>query len=150
MLTVINFADGEPFERYRWYCSFTAKFVGKADKVIEYRMSDIPLSYKQQYKNIFSYTRGCGLWLWKPYLINKTLQEIKEGNWLFYVDSGTVFVNDIHKLIKCAEDNGSDVMLFELPLLNRQFTKKECFVLQGISDYSQNQVAATYLLIQKT
>lgn len=150
MVVVINFAQGEPYEKFRNFCSKTAMWFGKADKVIEYRYDDIPKSYRNKHKDIFAYKRGVALWLWKPFFIYETLQKLNEGDWLFYVDSGCFVIDDIHLLIKCAEQNDTDVMLFEMPLLNRQFTKRECYEYFGITDYSFNQCAATYLLVKKT
>lgn len=150
MITLINFANGQPYERFRKYNSWTARWFGKVDKVIEYTIDDIPQAYLNVHKDIFAEKRGVGLWLWKPYFINKTLETINNGDWLFYVDSGSIVINDIHKLIKCAEDNETDIMLFEIPLIDRQFTKKECYTKLGISDYSQNQLAATFILVRKT
>lgn len=148
MITVINYANGKPYERFRRVSSLTAKYFGKADKVIEYSSTDIPHDYKEAHKEIFAYKRGAGLWLWKPYIINHTLDQMNEGEWLFYVDSGTVFIRSIHHLTKCAEQNNVDLMLFEQPLLERQFTKKECFDYMGITDYSTNQLIAAYILIK--
>ena len=150
MITVLNFANGQPYERYRKFCSLSAKWIGKADKIVECRFEDIPDAYKEKHKEIFNNKRGCGLWLWKPYIIYQTLLTLADNEWLLYVDAGTIFVNKIDYLLNCAEQYRTDVMLFELPLLNRQFTKKECYVQLGIKDYEANQLAATYLLIKKT
>lgn len=113
-------------------------------------MDDIPKEYIDSHYRIFSNNRGMGLWLWKPYFIDRTLGKLNDGDWLFYVDSGAVIINDVHKLIRCAEEQGQDVMTFEMPLLNHQFTKKECYEALGITDYTQNQLAATYLLVRNT
>lgn len=150
MITYINFANGQPYERIRRYNSWTAKWFGKVDNIIEYSINDIPSSYINTHIDIFSQKRGVGLWLWKPYFINKTLKTMNNGDWLFYVDSGSLVINDVHKLVKCAEENKTDIMLFEMPLLDRQFTKKECYTKLGICDYNQNQLAATYVLVRKT
>ena len=123
---------------------------GGADNVIEYSASDIEPSFIEKNKSIMSKKRGFGLWLWKPYFINKTLKQMNDGDWLFYVDGCTMFVNDIHKLTECADKQGQDIMLFEMPLIDRQFTKKECYVTMGITDYTQNQLAATYICVKKT
>ena len=53
MLYVVNYADGKPYESYRKINSRTAKWFGKADKVIEYSSKDIPQSYKDAHKEIF-------------------------------------------------------------------------------------------------
>lgn len=148
MITVINYANGKPYEKFQRVSSFTAKHFGKADKVIEYSSTDIPQEYKDTHKEIFAYKRGAGLWLWKPYIICHTLDQMAEGEWLFYVDSGTVFIRSIYHLIECADLNNMDLMLFEQPLLERQFTKKECFDYMGITDYFTNQLLSGYILIR--
>lgn len=149
MLYVVNYADGEPYESYRKINTKSAYYFGKADKVLEYAPKDIPQSYKNAHKEIFSYKRGAGLWLWKPYIINKVLSDIQFGDWMFYTDGGAIFIRDIHKLIECAEFNNTDIMLFEQPLLHRQFTKHETMVQMGIVDNDANQTLGIFLL-QKT
>ena len=149
MLYVVNYADGSLYEKYQKYCSLSARILGKADKIVELKRNDIDADYIKEHNNIFSYNRGAGLWLWKPYLIDKTLNKIKDNDWLFYTDSGSFFIRDIHKLIKCAEKNNTDIMLFEQPMLNRQFCKKETAVLMGVEDKGENQTLGI-MLIKKT
>lgn len=150
MLYVINYADGFPYESYRKINTRTAYRFGKADKVIEYSRKDIPKEYIDSHKDIFSYKRGAGLWLWKPYIIFDALKKIKENDWLFYSDSGVTIINDLNLLVQCAEANSRDVLVFELPLLNRQYTKRECYVLLQIEDGFENQVLGTMLLLRRT
>lgn len=146
MLYVVNYADGTPYELFRKECTKSAYWLGRADKVIEYTRSDIPASYINANKRIFSYQRGAGLWLWKPFLVNKALETLNVGDWLFYTDGGALFIRDIHKLIKCAETHETDIMLFEQPLLQRQFTKHETMVKMGIEEKGLNQTLGIFLL----
>lgn len=39
--------------------------------------------------------KGYGYWLWKPYLIKKNLDEMKEGELLLYADAGCTFNNEL-------------------------------------------------------
>lgn len=66
MLVVINFAD-DKFKQQQIDNCETAITVGKADKVIGYRPEDIDEAFKESYKDIFSFDRGYGLWIWKAY-----------------------------------------------------------------------------------
>lgn len=149
MLYVINYADGEPYESYRKINTKTAYKFGKADVVLEYSSIDVPQSYKNLHKEIFEYKRGAGLWLWKPYIINKALSELEEGAWLFYSDAGATFIRDIHHIIKCANENKIDIVTFEQPMLCRQFTKHECYIVMGVEDHNENQ-ALGFLLLRKS
>jgi hypothetical protein len=43
-------------------------------------------------------SRGYGYWLWKPYIIKKTMEEMKDGDILLYLDCGCeINYNDIKK-----------------------------------------------------
>ena len=147
MIYAINYADAN-FEKARKFNTKTAYSKGKADKVIEYSPSDLDEEFVKKNK-ILSNKRGAGLWLWKPYVILKTLKQINEGDYLFYCDAGAIYVNKIQYLIDCMEKYQQSVMVFELPLLSRQFTKKETFYLIGFDDYEQNQILGGYILLKK-
>lgn len=149
MLVVANYANGEPFESFRKYNTKSAYKYGKVDKVLEYKYSDIPQSYIESHKNIFAYTRGAGLWLWKPFIINDALGKINFGDWLMYLDSGTFVIDDIHKLINFSNLQNQDIFIMEQPLLCRQFTKRECYVKLGLEEKGENQ-ALGLLLLKKT
>lgn len=146
MIYVVNYADGEPYESYRRINTRTAYWFGKANKVIEYSRKDIDQGYIAEHKNIFLYKRGAGLWLWKPYLINKALMTIKEGDWLFYSDAGVTFIRSLKHLIHCAEENNQDIFTIEQPTLCRQFTKHECYSIMGVEDHGENQALGLLLL----
>lgn len=150
MLYVVNYANGEPYETYRKVNSKTAKWFGKADKVIEYSFKDISHDFIDAHKNIFAYKRGAGLWLWKPYLIFKALEGINDGDLLMYLDAGTTVIGDLHYLVRHIDEHGLDIFLMGQPLLSRQFTKRECYVKMGLEDHGENQVVGLLLLIRKS
>lgn len=144
----INYSDAK-FEKQREYNSFTAYKKGKVDKVIEYSPLDIDAIFSSKNAHIFAYKRGAGLWLWKPYIILKTLGQMQEGDYLFYCDSGVYYVDKISRLIDVMEKEKTSVMVFELPLLEREWTKKEVFSIMKYSDDSHNQICGTYILLKK-
>lgn len=148
MLYLVNFAD----EKYRDKQILNTKSAyekGKADKVFEYSPKDLT-ELKLKFPAHFEVKRGYGLWFWKPYVILKALERITEGDYLFYCDSGSVFIDDIHKLIPDMQESGEDIMVFELPLLNKYFTKKETFNILNFEDYSGNQLLGTFILLRKS
>ena len=148
MLYVVNFAD----EKYRDKQILNTKSAyekGKADKVFEYSSEDL-VELKSKFPVHFNVKRGYGLWFWKPYIILKAFESISEGDYLFYCDSGSVFIDDIHKLIPDMQESGEDIMVFELPLLNKYFTKKETFNILNFEDYSGNQLLGTFILLRKS
>jgi len=148
MIYVINFAD-DAYESIRVQNTSSAYQYGHADKVIEYRPKDIDIVYRQAHSSIFGYKRGAGLWLWKPYLIIKTLEILEEDDWLFYCDAGAVFINSLIPLTHFAHQQNKDCLFFELPLLAKEFTKKEVLKKCGV-DGNNNQVLASYMLLKKS
>lgn len=148
MIISINYADSQ-FEISRQYNTKTAYSKGKVDKVIEYSPSDLDEDFKKRNSTILSYTRGAGLWLWKPYIILDALKKINEGDFLFYCDAGSYFVGDVRNLIDTLKISNQKIMPFEIPLLERQFTKKETFVIMDYSNYNDNQICTGYILFKK-
>ena len=149
MIVAINYADSK-FEAIRTYNTQTAYSKGKVDKVIEYSPSDIDKEFKYRYANIFSYERGAGLWLWKPYIILDALHRMNDGDYLFYCDSGAYYVNKIRYLVEVLNQHEQSIMPFEICVLERQFTKKETFVLMNHFNYTENQICTGYILLKKS
>jgi len=69
-------------------------------EVIIYQKKDIDSPFVDKNKAILSQTRGGGYWLWKPYIINKTLKLLNEGDLLFYMDSSYYFYENFKDLYK--------------------------------------------------
>lgn len=148
MILAINYTDSK-FEKQRKVNTETAYSKGKVDKVIEYSPQDLDYTFTEKHKKLFSYKRGGGLWIWKPYIILKALDELQEGDYLFYCDAGAYYVNKVQYLIDVLNETNQPIMGFRLPLLARQFTKKECYVLMNCLEQGENQILSGYLLFKK-
>lgn len=150
MLVAINYAD-ENFSKFQKYNTRTAYKYGKADKVIEYSPKDIDNEFYEKHKKVLSYSRGGGYWLWKPYIILETMKKFNDGDYIFYCDSGAFYVNKIQYLINDLEKSNQDIMVFQLPLAEKQFTKKEVFEYLNVDLNTlgnTNQIAGTYILLK--
>ena len=149
-LWVINYAD-DNFKKQQEYCTKTAYKKGKADKVIQYGPNDIDKCFREKHNKILSQKRGGGYWLWKPYIIDKTLSIMKENDYLMYCDSGAYYVDSIYKLINKMKKKGDDLMVFELPFMERKYSKRDAFVFMNCDtkEYTEtNQILATYILMK--
>lgn len=149
MIIAINYANAQ-FRLKQKYNTLTAYKKGKVDKVIEYSPDDIDDDFKKENQEILAFERGDGLWIWKPYFILKTLQKMSKDDYLIYVDSGAYYCNNVRYLIKTIEDEGKDILAFQIPLLEIQWTKKETFDYMGVKDYSRNQFLGGYMVLKKT
>ena len=55
------------------------------------------------FKNNYNIKKGCGLWLWKPYIIYKQLQKLNNGDFLVYSDPWGSFPSN--PILKCWSKN---------------------------------------------
>jgi hypothetical protein len=149
MIAVLNYAN-DAYKKHQRINSWTAKHIGKVDKVYSFSPEDIDKDFYEQNKNILSQKRGNGLWLWKPYFILKTMNELSYGDCLIYLDSGNFYISDAHSLVQKLKDSNQDIMLFEIPLIESQWTKKEVFLYMDA--YTEkirftNQIMGTIIII---
>ena len=143
MITLINFAD-KNFVKSQKRNSLSAKLLGKVDLVIEYSPNDINIDFFNQNKKILEAKRGGGNWLWKPYFILKTLRDLPEGDFLIYCDSGAIVMRNLKRLTQKLEGSCQSVMLFELPLIESQWTQKSVF--KYFDNYSEDLLLSTQIM----
>lgn len=123
------------------------------DAVRSYAPEDIDDEFYSKNKKILNCERGNGYWLWKPYFIRKTLQEINYGDYLVYADAGSVYVNNINILLGKMEANNDEIMVFDQPYFEREWTKRDAFILMDCDkeEYcNSHQIMATFLALKKS
>jgi hypothetical protein len=121
MKILINYAD-EKYKKAQKLNTWTGLHIAKFDKVYSYGPDNIDEDFYNKNKTILSQKRGNGLWLWKPYFIYKTLLECRDGDIIFYCDSGSFFIRKIQYLLNSL---GKDqrIWVSDIPLLESCFTK---------------------------
>lgn len=96
---LISYADGpQVFYKNQNSLCQSASRIGFS-RIYNYRRSDIDDSFYQKNKHILEQKRGAGYWLWKPYVIYKTLMEAPENAVIVYADSGLIFKGSIKPLL---------------------------------------------------
>lgn len=81
------------------------------DEVIAYTHKDLPDTILNH--PLMKYQRGGGYWVWKPFLIWKTLQDYPEGTKVFYMDAGcSVYPGEEWETFFSELDN-YDTLLFQ-------------------------------------
>jgi len=121
--------------------------------------NDLIIDLFNRYPQISKYRRGAGYWFWKPYILLKTLENLKDGDFAFYIDSGTDIISDLTPCYKLCEQNNG-FLIFENRAgnphgkvwQNFMWTKRDCFVLMdcNTSTYHQgSQADGAYQLYQK-
>lgn len=149
---LINFANGF-FEKSQRQNTRTALTVGRFDRAVSYTPKDIDPDFFRENRRILSRTKGAGYWLWKPYFICNTLQTLREGDFLFYCDAGSYFVDAIDALIDTARRTGRDIIPFDVGFIEKNYTKRDAFRLMGCDTpaYTDTvQRLASFILFRNT
>ena len=76
----------------------SVKMYGKDFNIIVFDKANINKNFIKNHKNILSLKRGGGYWLWKPYIINDTINKINNDDILFYIDSQYYFIEEFTNL----------------------------------------------------
>lgn len=116
-----------------------ATATGWFDSVTVFSPEDIAEFLKDYTEFVKNNRRGYGYWIWKPYVILKTLQQVAEGDTVFYVDSGSsiiphkksVFESYVQRLEK------ENVMVFKLP--DYQYTERMFSKIDVLKHYSTSE-----------
>jgi len=151
MLVVINYSNSR-FRKQQKVNTLSARYLAGIKNVIEYSPDDIDADFKKKHQHIFNQTRGGGYWIWKPYIILKTLEKLNDGDYLFYCDSGAVFLKSPKSLIKEFEKLQQPILGFEIPLIEKQWSKKDTVIILDANKYhflESQQICAGYIFIKK-
>ena len=148
---LISFADGAVHQSNQNFLNTGAINKG-FDCIITYGKSDIDPKYYAQHKEILSQKRGAGYWLWKPYLMQKTLNIMSEGDILFYIDTGNAFLVNADFFIDELDKNDADIMLFRSYHKNRRYTKIDAYSLMQVDEKYRDypQIGATVIIARKS
>lgn len=150
-IVLINYSNNR-YKNAQKINTKTAIDSGKFSKVISYSEEDIDECFFSSNKNILNQTKGGGYWLWKPYFIKKALEELQDGECLFYCDSGSKFTNSIDEFI-CSIGDTFDIVPFELQYIEKYWTKRDCFQLMECDNTiitESNQRLASFILFKKS
>ena len=89
-VTLCAFADSSLDKVIRRF-TYEAEESGFFDHVIVYTEKDLDADFWHRHKGlIVNNKRGYGYWIWKPYIVNKTLKTLAEDDILVYLDIGCV------------------------------------------------------------
>lgn len=126
------------------------------DKIVTYKDDDLKKDTEFWNKHasfIENNKRGYGYWIWKPYLILKTMEHMKEGDTLFYVDAGCEVVNDdLSKpnIIKMNERCKKHNLLYTTtPYAEKNYSKMDLFYELDVDIDDSGQRQATIVFLTK-
>ena len=103
--------------------------MGGFDKVMEYSPEDLDEEFRRKNEQILKHKKGGGYWLWKPYIIEKTLATMEKEDFLFYADAGSLFTGPIEPFIELMRQRNQDVLPFQTKTVESHWTKRDAFIL---------------------
>lgn len=108
---LISYADGEEIH-FRNQNALSLSALGQGvDYILNYKRSLLAPSFLEENKLIMDTPHGRGLWLWKPYLILKTMKEAPDGAIIIYADTSFIFQKELSGLLKRLNDQ--DIMIVQ-------------------------------------
>lgn len=128
--------------------------IGVFDKVIGY--TDSSLKNDKEFWDLHGefltkMTKGYGYWLWKPYIVKKTIETMKDGDVLLYLDAGCEMniskPDDMNRLIGLAMKH--DMVYTGSGMPTSRNTKKDVMIEMGMYDEKscravQNQAGVVF------
>lgn len=131
--------------------------VGKFDTAKIYTSNDIDEYFKVKNLRLTSCNRGCGYFIWKPYIILKKLLEIDENDILCYNDSKYIWTTNVRNM-ESQILNGKNIGVYlNKPNggthIEKQWTKGDAFVLMNACNNAYKnspQVWAGFILLRKS
>jgi hypothetical protein len=108
--------------------------------------------------------RGYGYWIWKPYIILRQLNEMNDGDFLFYTDSGSTIIPHMkHKLdayilhltesdkpILTFANNGYPEIWFQKMRVLKRFFPEGKFLYENSEFLNSHQVESGIFICRKT
>ncbi|MEM8962529.1 MAG: glycosyltransferase [Acidobacteriota bacterium] len=149
-VTLLSYANRR-YVAARDHCLETGERLGGFRSVRAAGPTDLDGDFVQRHLRILGQRRGAGLWLWKPYVLLRALENLDDG-WLFYADAGTEFLRDVRPILDKAEALETDVLWLGEGFRERQYTKRDAFILldcdrPAITDSPQR--FASHLLMRR-
>ncbi len=97
---LVNYAHG-PEVFFKNQNALLQSALGKGfDLTMSYRRGHLDPVFFTKNKDILDQKRGAGYWLWKPYLILKTMEMYPDNTVIVYADSGVVMSKPLAPLLK--------------------------------------------------
>lgn len=105
-----------------------------------YGLNDLDVKFKKRFKNILNQPRGGGYWIWKPYILYKKFMEIKDNEYLVYLDAGCKLnkqgINRFNEYIDLLDNSKYGILSFQMTNKHNQgFCRENEWTVKEIFEY---------------
>ena len=149
MIHVITFTNNAMTISAEKLVKSASEKIGNCSTKIYYP-EDFGQEFYDNNKDVLNSERGGGYWLWKPYIILKTLQYIPANDILIYCDAGLLFEQNISGLLK---QMNQDIYLFGNKYKHGNWCKRDCLELMNANTdhyIHHGQAQASVVILKKT
>lgn len=128
-----------------------ARQFGEFDQIVLHNEQSLDTQYLDVFDGLIQdFPTGYGLWSWKPYLLEKELKTLRDGDVLIYLDAGfeinkagkNRFFDYLDILAK------EDALLFSISNQQRYWTKKHETLSKPDQHYFRNQVLGGVIMLR--
>lgn len=152
MRVVLTNLSNRLYEESRFRLNRSAASFGIAE-TRSYDFEDIrKTSFYQENHSILDAPTGMGYWLWKPYIILETLNDLPDESIIVYCDSGIEIIAPLDPLFTICREQAPIVLFGNGALENSMWTKRDCFILMDCDTeyyWKGPQCDAAFLLFRK-
>lgn len=115
-------------------------------------------AFYHEHRDVLDQRRGGGYWLWKPFIIRDTLNDMDDGELLVYADAGIAIIAPLDPVLTLCRD-GRDIVLFANHYREEggndcgAWTKRDCFVQMDCDEarfHDGPMVDASFLILRKS
>ena len=99
---VVSYADGAEVFLRNQNALGRSVINRNVDFTLSYRKHHLDADFVKRNAKILDYSRGAGYWVWKPWIILRTLETVPENSIVIYLDSGFVATASLTPLIDLA------------------------------------------------
>lgn len=137
---------------------FQAHQMGVFDHVCCYDETILDSDFIEKYKyRLQTSPRGFGYWVWKPYVILKTLEKMEENDILVWVDGGCTLnpngIKRLHEYFDIIQKSPFGILGFQIGVIEKQWSKmdllKELEVDQDENILNSQQVISGAFFLRK-
>ncbi len=130
IVTAVTYATPE-FEPYAELLAATARQAG-VDHTRVLNPGSLPARFISAHSEVLAEPRGAGLWLWKPWAVLSTLEEVPDGSIVVWIDAAAHFAGPTSLLTSLMESHDVDLWIMGEGFTEGSFTKRDALVALGL------------------
>jgi hypothetical protein len=106
------------------------------------------LRWVETKKDVWNSRRGGGYWIWKPYIVNRTLHKVREGDVLVYADAGCICnrrgFKRFGEYIRAIDESRYGVLSFQMTHRESTYTTRQIFEALNLTATSEHAMSNQY------